>query len=81
MFPSRMIAATSTLIDALNEKTVTWYDGQEVLRQSAITAYKRKLAGGWVFGGEDSTPIEAASLALYGAKTSRRDPERKMRIG
>lgn len=77
----QMIAATSTLIDALNEKTVTWYDGQEVLRQSAITAYKRKLAGGWVFGGEDSTPIEAASLALYGAKTSRRDPERKMRIG
>ena len=76
-----MIASVGTLTDALNEKSVTWYAKQEVLRASAITATKRKLGGGWAFGGEDSIPIEAAALALYGAKTSKRDPSKRMRIG
>lgn len=76
-----VIASVSTLTDALNEKTVTWYEGQEVLRESAITATKRPIAGGWGFGGENSAPIEAAALALWGARNSKRDPSRKMRIG
>lgn len=76
-----MIAAVGTLTDALTEKAVTWYDKQEALRDSAITSIKRPIGGGWGFGGENSTPIEAAALALWGAKTSKRDPNRKMRIG
>ena len=76
-----MIAAVSCLTDALNEKKVTWYDKQLMLRESAVTSVKRPMGGGWGFGGENSTPIEAAALALYGAKTSKRDPKRKMRIG
>ena len=48
---------------------------------SAITATKRPVAGGWGFGGDNSAPIEAAALALWGAKTSKRDPNRVMRIG
>ena len=76
-----MIAAVSTLVDALNEQTVTWFNKQDALRESAITAIKRPIGGGWGFGGEDSAPIEACALAFYGAKTSRRDPSRKMRIG
>lgn len=76
-----VIAATSTLTDAINEQTVTWYSGQTILRESAVTSIKRPIGGGWGFGGENSIPIEAAALALWGAKTSKRDPSRKMRIG
>jgi len=76
-----VLAAVSTLTDMLGEKTVSWYSGQEALRESAVTAVRRPISGGWGFGGENSTPIEAASLALWGAKTARRDPTRKMLIG
>lgn len=76
-----VIASVSMLTDALSEKTVTWYKPQEALRDSAVTATRRPIIGGWGFGGENSGPIEAAALALYGAKTSKRDPNRQMRIG
>lgn len=76
-----MIAAVSTLIDGLNEHTITWYSQQEALKDSAITSTKRPISGGWGFGGENSAPIEACALALWGAKTSKRDPNRKMKFG
>jgi hypothetical protein len=76
-----VLAAAGTLTNALNEKTVTWYSGQEILRESAVTSIKRPISGGYGFGGENSTPIEAAALALWGAKTAKRDPKKKMRIG
>lgn len=76
-----VVAAVSTLCTAVSEKTVTWYEKQPALRESAVTATRRPLAGGWAFGGADSAPIEAAALALWGARTSKRDPTRKMRIG
>lgn len=77
----QVIAAVGMLTDAVNEGSLTWYEKQEVLNDSATTATKRKIGGGWGFGGENSTPIEACSLALYGVKTSKRDPNKKMRIG
>lgn len=76
-----VIAAVGILTDSLNENTVTWYAGQDALRESAITSTKRPIGGGWGFGGENSTAIEACSLALWGVKTSRRDPNKVMRIG
>lgn len=76
-----MIAATGTLTNALNERSVTWFYQQEALNDSAITSIKRSLGGGWCFGGDNSTPIEAASLALWGAQNSKRNPAKKMRIG
>lgn len=76
-----MIAAAGTLTNALNEKSVTWFHLQEVLNDSAVTSVKRPIGGGWGFGGENSCPIEAASLALWGAMNSKRNPSKKMRIG
>lgn len=76
-----VIAAASMLTDELTEKTVSWNRIQDALRDSALTAVKRPLGGGWAFGGEDPGPIEAAALALWGARTTKRDPARKMRIG
>ena len=76
-----MIAATGTLTNALNERSVTWFHQQEALNDSAITSVKRSLGGGWCFGGDNSAPIEAASLALWGAQNSKRNPNKVMRIG
>lgn len=77
----QILAAVSTLTNALNEQTVSWYFGQDDLRNSALTSVKRPISGGWGFGGENAAPIESASLALWGAKTARRDPNRKMKVG
>lgn len=76
-----MIAATGTLTNALNERSVTWFHQQEALNDSAITSVKRSIGGGWCFGGDKSSPIEAASLALWGAQNSKRNPNKTMRIG
>lgn len=76
-----VVAAVGMLTDAVNEKKLTWYRKQEVLNDSAVTSTKRPIGGGWGFGGENSTPIEACSLALWGVKTSKRNPNKQMRIG
>lgn len=76
-----VIAAASMLIEDVTEQSVTWYEKQELLNDSAVTSTKRSIAGGWGFGGLNSTPIEACALALWGAKTSKRNPGKKMLIG
>ena len=76
-----MIAAVGLLMDSLNEQKITWYEKQLDLRESAVTSVKRPISGGWGFGGDNSTPVEACALALWGCKQSKRDPSRKMRIG
>lgn len=78
---AEVLAAVSGLTDSLGEQTVTWYRQQTTLRDSAITSIKRPIGGGWGFGGDNSGPIEACALALWGARTSKRDPTRQMRIG
>lgn len=76
-----MVAAVGCLVDAVNEQNLTWYKPQQQLRESAVTSVKRPIGGGWGFGGDNSAPVEAAALALWGAKTSKRMPGKKMRIG
>ena len=77
----QVIAAVSMLTDSLNTRETSWYLPQKDLRESAVTSVKRPISGGWGFGGDNSAPIEACSLALWGAKTAKRDPSKKMRIG
>lgn len=76
-----VVAAAGLLVTEINEQTVTWYEKQDMLKDSALSATKRPIGGGWGFGGSDSAPIEAAALALWGCRNSKRDPTRKMRIG
>lgn len=76
-----VLASVSTLMNEINEQTITWYKPQAMLKDSALSATKRTLAGGWAFGGDDCTPIEAAALAIWGARTSKRNPGKRMRIG
>ena len=78
-----VIASASMLCDAVNERKLTWYRPQEQLRESATTATRRAIGrgGGWGFGGADPLPIEACALALWGSRTTKRNPNRKARIG
>ena len=76
-----VIASVGLITTAINEHSLTWYKPQQVLNESAITSTKRPISGGYGFGGDNSLPLEACALALWGAKTCKRDPTRKMRIG
>lgn len=76
-----VIAAVSGFTNSIEEGTLTWYRPQTVLNESALTSIKRPIGGGFGFGGDNSLPVEACALALWGAKTCKRDPTRKMRIG
>ncbi len=80
---AQVSSACTTLVDRVNEGTLEWYRPQNDLLDSATTSTRRKIgsAGGWGFGGENPIPIEAASLALWGVLNSKRNPERKQRIG
>ena len=78
-----MYSAASTLVSCVNEGTLTWYAPQDDLRDSATTSIRRPIGrdGGWGFGGANPIPIEAAALAVWGVKTSKRDPRRKGLVG
>ena len=80
---ANVVSACTALVDRVNEGTLEWYRPQADLLDSAITSTRRKIGsdGGWGFGGENPIPIEAASLALWGVLNSKRNPERKQRIG
>ena len=77
------VASASTLLDLVNEKKLSWYAPQSDLRDSAVTSIRRNIGnnGSWGFGGENPTPVTAASLAAWGVMTTRRDPRRKGLVG
>lgn len=73
-----VVAAAAGLDVAVREGALT-HIGQAQLDDSALGSVRRKVGseGGWGFGGEDSAPVEAVALALWGAKNSKRDPRRR----
>ena len=82
--PRDMARAASMLVDAVNGRELEHY-GQEELAASATGTARRRIGqDGFGFedaGGADATLIEACALALWQAKTTRRDPARKLRVG
>lgn len=76
-----VVAACSMLMNEVVEQSITWYLKQDAVNYSAITSTKRSIGRGFGFGGEDSAPIEACALALWGVRTSKRNPQKQMRIG
>ena len=78
---ANVVTAATLLVSDVSEGAITWYSGQEMLNESALTAVKRSVGGGWAFGGSGSELIEACSLALWAVRNTKRDPTRKMLIG
>ena len=72
-------AAASMFFEGIRAGVVTHRadEGQKPLDESALAAVERPIGhdGAWAFGGETSTPIQAASLAYWAARTTRRDPD------
>lgn len=75
------ITAAATMLDSVRERTVTHIEGP-ALDLSATTSTRRPIGrkGGWGWGGDNSTPIEAAGLALWALANSKRDPGRRQKI-
>lgn len=73
-------AAATMLADEVNARTTSHIESP-ALDDSATKSIKRDVGrDGWGFGdGPDSSsaPIESASLALWAARTTKRDPRRK----
>lgn len=82
--PKDVCSAATMFYNAVDEGDVT-HAGQPSLAQSAIAAQKRIIGkdGGWGFGSGtfDCSLVESASLAYFGVMTTKRNPNRKMRIG
>lgn len=70
------IAAASMILNALGDGTLE-HSADPALRESAVSSTKRRIGdrGGFGFGGDISERIEACALALWAARTSKRDPE------
>lgn len=82
---ANVIAASSMFVNAVGGGEITHND-QPALNDAVSAAQKRKIGadGGYGFKSAnetDVTPLEAASLALWGVKTSKRNPNRKLRVG
>ena len=79
-----LISACSMFADAVESGDIA-HAGQDGLRESATKCTKRTIGsqGGWAFdenGGSDPLPVEACALAYFGAMTTKRNPNRKMRL-
>jgi len=79
-----VVAAATGLLESLNAGKCA-HTTQDALDDSALHAVKRPIGsrGGWGFGSTDdydSTAIEAAGLAVWGCRTSKRNPRRKQRL-
>ncbi len=79
-----VVSASQMLKLAIDDHDITYWadEGQNRLKFALLNSTRRQIGkSGWAFGGEDSTPAEACSLALLGSKTTKRKPGRKLRIG
>ena len=79
-----IVASATGFLDALSDGTLK-HTNQKELDDSALNAVKRAVGnrGGWGFDCTepyDSTAIEAAALALWTLRTSKRNPKRKQRL-
>lgn len=79
---SDAISADAMLVNAVNDGTLTHLD-DPALAESALGATRRPIGkdGGYGFGGECPERLDACALALWAARTTKRDPRRRGRIG
>lgn len=79
---SDAIAADAMLVNAVNDEALTHLD-DPALTESALGATRRTIGkdGGYGFGGDCAERLDACALALWAARTTKRDPRRRGRIG
>lgn len=82
--PSGVQAAAAMLLDEVRVGTLS-HIASPALDESSTRSVRRPIGTGGGFGFGDgpnstSVPVESASLALWGARTSKRDPRRRQRV-
>ena len=79
---SNAISADAMLVNAVNDGTLTHLD-DSALAESALGATRRPIGkdGGYGFGGECPERLDACALALWAARTTKRRPGGRSRIG
>lgn len=84
MTTADVVAASSMFVNAINEHELE-HSEQPLLDESVCFATRRKIGndGGWGLGNGrvDCAPAESASFAYMAVMTTKRNPNRKMRIG
>lgn len=77
----QVIAANALLLDAVEDGGVT-HLADPALAKSATESVKRSIGanGGWGFDGAAAEIVEAAALAAWAVKTSKRNPKNKARV-
>lgn len=78
--PASAASAAGMFLNSLREHTLT-HLADTVLRDSVLDVTKRKIGEGFGFNGEYAERIDSCALALWGAKTAKRDPTKKGRVG
>lgn len=72
------VAAASMLVNSVREHGITHFN-DSTLNECVRSSTKRPIGnnGAFGFGGDLPEPVDAVALALWGARTSKRDPRRK----
>ena len=79
--PSDAISAAGMFTNAVHDGKLTHLDDEE-LAASVLEATSRKIGnGGFGFGGEIPERIDSCALALWAARTTKRNPRKKARAG
>ncbi|MEF9876170.1 MAG: hypothetical protein RR842_08185 [Gordonibacter sp.] len=81
--PAKVQAAASMFVDEVSAQSLS-HIASPTLDESVVQSVRRVIGkDGFGFGdgaGSLSCPVESASLALYGARTTKRNPGRKVKI-
>ena len=79
--PTDAASAAGMLMNAVNDETLTHVQ-DPALSEAALSATRRPIGkgGAFGFGGECPQRLDACALALYAARTSKRNPKSKATI-
>ena len=79
--PSSAVSAAGMLLNAVRDHKLTHINDEE-LDVSVLGATRRQIGkDGFGFGGECPQRIDSCALALFAARTTKRNPNRKGRVG
>jgi hypothetical protein len=77
---ANVVSAAGMALNAIRDGQLH-HTKDDPLRESALSATRRKIGEGFGFGGECPQRLESCALALWAARTSKYNPNRKGRAG
>lgn len=78
--PAIAVSAAGMLLNAVHDATLTHTD-DNALAESVLGATRRKIGDGFGFGGDCPQRVDSVALAHWAARTTKRNPRRKGRVG